>query len=232
MVTSNSLLFSLIKNGLIVSCQAQQGDFFNTPYRVAMFARAAEKGGAVAIRSEGIDKTRKIINSVKIPVIGLIKTTFPDGYVKISGSRKQVEELLNLKCQIIAIDGTERNRERLTGPEFIRRIKSEFPCCVIADVSTYNEGLACYEAGADCIATTLSGYTPETKKLENATIPDYKLLKSLLTLPVPIIAEGRYRSPKQAKKAIEMGAWAVTVGTAITRPTIITSWFVEKLNNR
>ncbi len=232
MIRTNLRLLNSIKNGLIVSCQAEDTSPFNTPETLNKFAQAAENAGAKAIRSEGIVKTKKIIETVNIPVIGLVKSNFPDGYVKITGSFKNVEELIKINCTIIAIDGTMRKRERLSGPEFIHRIKSEFKCCIIADVSTFDEGLACYEAGADCIATTLSGYTPETKKLQVPTTPDYKLLKSLLTLPVPIIAEGRYRSPMQAKKAIEMGAWAVTVGTAITRPAIITSWFVEKLTNR
>jgi len=230
-VASNNFnILNSIKGGLIVSCQAEGVDPFNTPEYVSLFAKAAEIGGAKAIRSEGLEKTKKILEIVNIPVIGLVKSKYPNGFVKITGSYKEVEDLISLNCSIIAIDGTRRIREMIDGPEFINKIKSNFKCCIMADISTYDEGLECFDAGADCISTTLSGYTPNTRRGKSIIAPDFKLLKLLTTLPIPIIAEGRYNYPVQAKKAINLGAWAVTVGTAITRPSIVTSWYVTTMN--
>lgn len=217
------------KYGLIVSCQAEDDDPFNNPEGVSLFAKAAELGGACAIRSEGISKTKKIIDTVNIPVIGLIKSKFNDNTVKITGSLEEVNALKIIGCSIIAIDGTFRIREKLTGPEFISKIKKVFNCRIMADISTYEEGVACYKAGADYISTTLSGYTPHTFSKYNENKPDYKLIKSLSNLSIPIIAEGRYNYPSSIKKAIEYGAWAITVGTAITRPRIITKWYINEL---
>ena len=43
---------------------------------------------------------------------------------------------------------------------------------------------------------------------------------------VPIVCEGHVHTPADARAALDAGAWAVVVGTAITHPTTITSWFV------
>ncbi|MFN4111542.1 MAG: N-acetylmannosamine-6-phosphate 2-epimerase [Ignavibacteria bacterium] len=224
-------IFNEIKGGLIVSCQSEGEDPFNSPEGVTLFARAAEMGGAKGIRSEGIEKTKMIIENVNIPVIGIIKSQFEDGTVKITGTFKDFESLLRIGCQIIAVDGTFRKREGLTGPEFINLLKKSYETIICADISTYEEAIACAENGADFISTTLSGYTPETKFL-NTDKPDFILLQQLTkNLNVPIIAEGRYNQPDYAAQAIRMGAWCVVVGTAITRPRIITRWFVEAIEN-
>jgi N-acylglucosamine-6-phosphate 2-epimerase len=224
-------IFEEIKHGLIVSCQSEGNDPFNSPEGVALFAKAAEMGGASGIRSEGIEKTKRIIETVNLPVIGLIKSKFEDGSVKITGSLKDVEELLKIGCEFIAIDGTFRKREGMSGPEFINKVKKEFNSLIIADISTFEEALACVDAGADCVSTTLSGYTPETKHLNNNQ-PDFELLQRLTkNLKIPIIAEGRYNRPEYASQAIKLGAWCVVVGTAITRPRIITQWFVDEIEN-
>lgn len=224
-------IFEEIKGGLIVSCQAEGNDPFNSPEGVTLFAQAAEMGGAKGIRSEGIEKTKMILENVNLPVIGLIKSQFEDGSVKITGSFKDFENLLKIGCHIIAIDGTFRIREGLTGPEFINQLKKKFNAVICADISTFEEAIACAENGADCISTTLSGYTPQTKYLNNDK-PDFELLQKLTNkLKVPVIAEGRYNRPEFAAQAIKLGAWCVVVGTAITRPRIVTSWFVEAIEN-
>lgn len=224
-------IYDELKNGLIVSCQAEDNDPFNSPEGVTLFAKAAEMGGAKGIRSEGIDKTKKIIENVNLPVIGLIKSKFDDGSVRITGSFNDFESLLQIGCNIIAVDGTFRKREGLSGPEFINQLKNKFEVIICADISTYSEALACVENGADFISTTLSGYTPETKHLIKDR-PDFDLLKQLTkNLRIPVIAEGRYNRPEFAAQAIRLGAWCVVVGTAITRPRIITNWFVEAIEN-
>ncbi|MBX2977514.1 MAG: N-acetylmannosamine-6-phosphate 2-epimerase, partial [Ignavibacteriaceae bacterium] len=216
---------------LIVSCQAEGDDPFNSVEGVTLFAKAAVMGGAVGIRSRELEKTKAIVNCVDVPVIGLTKNYFEDGYVRITGSFKEVEEILSSNCNIIAVDGTFRLRENLSGPSFISEIKKRYKCIVMADIAEYEEGIACADYGADCISSTLSGYTPNTKHYNKHT-PDFKLVENLATkLKIPIIAEGKINVPESAKMLIENGAWAIVVGTAITRPRIITSWFVEEIKN-
>jgi len=223
-------IFNKIKHGLIVSCQAEGNSPFNSPEGVTMFAQMAVQGGAVAIRSEGIEKTRKIIATVNVPVMGLIKSSFDDGFVRITGSFKDVEDLLAIGTSVIAIDGTFRKREAMTGPEFITAVKHRYGCIVMADIATEHEAIACAAAGADCVSTTLSGYTPETQHSGNA--PDFKLLETLArSLSVPVIAEGRINTPEMAATMISLGAWSIVVGSAITRPAEITKWFVQSLHS-
>ena len=222
-------IFNLIKRGLIVSCQAEGDDPFNSPEAVTLFAKAAVMGGAVGIRSEGIEKTKSILREVKVPVIGLLKSKFEDGYVRITGSFDDVEQLIKTGCQIIAVDGTFRKREGLRGPEFISEIKKRFDIIIMADISTYAEGVACVDYGADCISTTLSGYTPDTKYYPMDK-PDFDIIEKLVKdVSIPIIAEGRINRPEQASGMIARGAWSVVVGTAVTRPRVITSWYVEAI---
>jgi N-acylglucosamine-6-phosphate 2-epimerase len=194
-----------------------------------MFAIAAIQGGAAGIRSEGVAKTAEIIKNVNVPVIGLLKIKFDDGTVRITGSFKEIEQLIEINTNIIAVDGTIREREGLSGHKFIEEIKKRYNVTIMADISTYEEGVLCAESGADCISTTLSGYTPYTSHLKNDE-PDYDLLEKLSsTVHIPVFAEGKINTPITAKKIMEKGAFALVVGSAITRPTLITEWFVKAI---
>lgn len=214
---------------MIVSCQAEGEDPFNAnPEYMALFAKAAEMGGAIGIRTQGIEKLKAIKRATKLPVIGLLKSQFEDGTVRITGSFAEVEQLVTAKSDIVAIDGTFRVREGYTGPEFIREVKKRYGCLVLADIATYDEAKACEEAGADCVSTTLNGYTPDTLQFHDG--PNYDVLKACVKgLSIPVFAEGRYNTPAEAGKAMEMGAFAVISGTAITRPRVITQWFVDEI---
>lgn len=223
-------LIEQLKGGMIVSCQAEGDDPFNAdPEYMALFARAAEMGGAIGIRTQGIAKLEAIKRATPLPVIGLLKSQFKDGTVRITGSYSEVEQLINAKSDIVAIDGTFRKREGLTGPEFIREVKKRYGCLVLADIATYGEAKACEEAGADCISTTLNGYTPDTLQFHDG--PNYDVLKDCVKgLSIPVFAEGRYNTPAEAGKAMELGAYSVISGTALTRPRVITQWFVAEIN--
>lgn len=218
-----------LKFGLVVSCQAEGESPFNSPEGVALFAKAALQGGAKGIRSEGVEKTKRILSEVDIPVIALSKSYFQDGTVRITGSMKEVEKLMEIGPGIIAVDGTFRKREGLSGPEFIEKIKCEFDCTLMADISNSVEGLECEAAGADCISTTLNGYTPETSA-ECPLGPNFQLLESLASKAlVPVFAEGRINTPEAAAKMIRKGAWSVVTGSAITRPALITQWYIDAI---
>lgn len=223
-------LFHQLKHKLIVSCQATEGEPFDNPEYVALFAKAALSGGAAGIRSQGIEKTKKIVESVPLPVIGLVKSKFPDNSVLITGTFRDVENLIATGCAIIAVDGTLRKREGFTGPAFIEQIKKRYDVIVMADTALYEEGIACTHAGADCISSTLAGYTPETGHYPKDK-PDFSIVEKLsAAVDIPVIAEGRISTPGAAAEMIRLGAWAVVVGTAITRPGIITSWYADAIN--
>lgn len=216
-----------LRGGMIVSCQSEGNDPFNdNPECMALFAKAAEMGGAVGIRTQGIEKLKAIKRKTNLPVIGLLKDQFPDGTVRITGSYKEVEELIAAGSDIVAIDGTFREREGMDGPAFIKSVKMKYGCIVLADIATYNEAKACEEYEADAISTTLSGYTPGT--LSSIEGPNFFVLEEILkSIKIPVFAEGRFNVPSDAQKAMEMGAYGVISGTAITRPRVITRWFVE-----
>lgn len=222
-------IFNRFEKGLIVSCQAEGDDPFNNKESIVRFAIAAQMGGAVGIRSEGIENISAIKKALNLPIIGLIKSTFPDKFVKITGSINELEKLIKVGSDIVAIDGTFRSREGMTGPQFINFVKKNYNCIVLADISTLEEAIECQNSGADAIATTLNGYTPETIG-DNNGLPNYNLISTIVkNLNIPVFAEGRISEPGQLKKILELGAFSVVVGTAITRPRIITQKFVNNL---
>ena len=216
-----------LRGGMIVSCQSEGEDPFNAdPMYMGLFAKAAEMGGAVGIRTQGIEKLKAIKQTVNLPVIGLLKSQFPDGTVRITGSFMEVEELIAAGSDIVAIDGTFREREGIKGPDFIKFVKEEYGCLVLADIATSDEAIACEAAGADAISTTLNGFTPGTSSLIEG--PNFFVLEEILrSVKIPVFAEGHYNTPADAQKAMEIGAYGVISGTAITRPRIITKWFVD-----
>jgi len=222
-------VFDQIKQGLIVSCQTGDNPEFDDSQSMVQFARAAMNGGAVAIRSEGSEVIQSILKQVDLPMIGLMKGKFPDGSVRITRSFSEIETLLDLGVSIVAVDGTDRVWDGLSGPLLIEEMKKRYDIPVMADISTYEDAKRVVEAGADCLSTTLAGYTPETAKRKTLG-PDFNLLNKLtIHFDLPVIAEGRYNSPEWAAQALEYGAWAVVVGSAITRPRLITSWFRDAI---
>jgi len=222
----------LIKPGIVVSCQSEGNDPFNNPKSLALFAQAAEMGGAVAIRSEGIKKTRQIIHSISIPVIGLVKGFFEDGYVRITRSEKEVVDLINIGCKVVAIDATSRPACGFdSGPEFIGFIKRKYDILVMADISCLKDAILSEQVGADFVSTTLSGYTPDTASMDHSK-PDFDLVSMTVErLHIPVFGEGRVNSAIDVKRMKDKGVYGVVVGSAITRPRIITQRFAKAFNN-
>ena len=136
-----------------------------------------------------------------------------------------MQELAGCGADIVAFDATLRARP-VPITEIIAAIHAEGRFAM-ADVATYDDARAAVDAGADMVGTTLSGYTGGRAPPE----PDLGLVSRCVGLGVPVLAEGRYRTPDQARLAIQAGAYAVVVGSAITRPEHITTWFVEATKN-
>ena len=150
-MTRSDNIFQSLKGRLVVSCQAEPPSPFDSPERVADFARCAVMGGAAGIRTCGIEKARAVLSAVDLPVIALTKSSFPDGTVCITGTMDDVDALVSLGVHVVAVDGTLRLREgALTGPEYIARIRKRHPDqLLMADISTLEEAVLCRAAGAD-----------------------------------------------------------------------------------
>ncbi len=217
-----------INQGLIVSCYAgpDLNEEMGYPEVMAAMAKSCVVGGAAAIRTNYLN-IPKVKEAVDTPLIGL-KKVYKDGYdgdFRITPNLETVKELIDLGADAVAIDGTKRERyDDLTIEEFIIQIKENFDVIVIADISTVEEGVACWKAGADLIGTTLSGYTPYSK---NPIVfgalptpePDYEIIRELKEAGVEnIIAEGRFDSGEKMRKALDAGAMAVVIGTSISMP--------------
>lgn len=219
----------MISTKLIVSCQAEPGNPFNDISSVVKFALSAKIGGAGCIRSEGLTRTKKIIDVVGLPTIGLIKRKFENGFVGITIKETDVVNLIEIGCNIIAIDGTNRIREGINGYKFISKMKKKYGCKIMADVSTFEDGVRCEGNGADYISTTLNGYTPMTLEDNNGQ-PNFHLISQLVNkIRKPVVAEGRISNPLQASELIKIGCAHVVVGSFITRPHLITKAYIELL---
>ncbi len=218
-----------LEGKLIASCQASYGDTFRDPLLIARLAQAALAGGAVAIRADGPEDIRAIRSITAAPIIGIQKVRQADGRVLITGSLEGARELVEAGANMVALDATERGRSfgALTR---IHRIQRELGVPVLADISNAEEALAAAEAGAVFVLSTLRGYTDATSHIK-AFEPHF-IEELCRACPVPVIAEGRIHSPEEARQAISAGAYAVVVGTAITRPTEIARWFATAIEAR
>ncbi len=222
--------FEPLRGGLIVSCQALDGEPMFGASVMAQFAQAARAGGAVGIRANTPVDCAAIKAAVpELPLIGLWKVDLP-GFsdVYITPRVRDARAIADAGAEIIAIDATLRPHPEGTTAEFIRAVKEKTGKLVMADIDNEASALAAIEAGADVVSTTLSGYTAGSPKLDG---PDLALVARLasLKLPVPVIAEGRIHTPEAARAALDAGAWAVVVGGAITRPQQITERFIRAL---
>ena len=226
-----SAFTNTIPRGLIVSCQAGEDSPLHGPVFMAAMARCAALAGAMAIRADAPDDVRAICTATDLPIIGIFKRRDmePDAY--ITPTIDEVAAIVAAGATAVAIDATLRPRCYGTEPAaLIEQIRRHHPgTLVMADVATADEGQRAALAGADAVATTLSGYTDYTP---TTTGPDLDLVAALAsTLRVPVIAEGRYWSVDEVTEALRLGAHAVVVGTAITNPIAITRRFVAGVND-
>lgn len=219
-----------LKGKLIVSCQALPDEPLHSDYIMGRIAYAAMEGGASGIRAQSVSQINEIMKTVDLPVIGIIKRNYDDSDIFITATKKEVEELLTTKCQIIALDATSRRRPNDEKCEDLVKMIHEAGRLAMADCSTYEECEAAAKMGFDIVSTTLCGYTPYSKDVDG---PNFELLKKCVdNLDCYVIAEGKINTPEDLKKVYEYcGVFSAVVGSAITRPQLITKRFVKALQD-
>ncbi len=227
-------LFDQIKGGLIVSCQALEHEPLYTKEGGVMplMAKAAAQSGAVGIRANTVRDITQIKAVVDLPVIGIIKKDYEGTPMYITVTMAEVDALAACGVDILAVQGTSALRpDGKTAAEFIAGIKAKYPNqLVMADIATFEEAMACAAAGADFVGTTMRGYTPETKGIDDI---DFDFIRKLAAeCPAKVIAEGHIHYPEQAAQALDAGAFALVVGGAITRPAEITARFTAAIKAR
>ena len=209
-----------LKSGLIVSCQpVDQGPMDKVEHIVAM-AQAAVDGGACGLRIEGVENIRAVAAVTTVPIVGIVKRDLSDSSVRITPFIEDVIAIAEAGAAIIAFDATDRMRP-ISRAVLLNQIH-KCECVGMADCATYEDGMDMTALGCSFIGSTLSGYTGSEKCPET---PDFDLVRRWLKEGITVIAEGRYNTPKLAAQAIEVGAIAVTVGSAITRVEHIACWF-------
>jgi len=209
--------------GLIVSCQPVPDGPMDRPDIVAAMAQAAVAANAIAVRIEGIENLLAARPLIQVPVIGIVKRDLDDSAVRITPYLQDIDDLASAGADIIAFDATFRPRP-VEINILLERIHHH-GLLAMADCATVEEGLSCQQQGVEFIGTTLSGYTGSVTPAE----PDLNMVLALSKAGCRVIAEGRYNSPELAARAMDNGAWAVTVGSAITRIEHICHWFSDAI---
>ncbi|BDF32677.1 putative N-acetylmannosamine-6-phosphate 2-epimerase [Lachnospiraceae bacterium] len=220
-----------LEGKLIVSCQALPHEPLHSSFIMGRMALAAREGGASGIRANTKEDIAEIKSQVELPVIGIVKRDYEGCGVYITPTMKEIEELMEVKPEIIAMDATKDVRPGgVTLDEFFAQVKERYPDqLLMADCSTVEEAVHADELGFDFIGTTMVGYTKQSRHLkidEN----DFEVLREIVAkVKHPVIAEGNINTPEKAKRVIELGAFAVVVGSIITRPQLITKSFADVL---
>lgn len=213
-----------LRGSLIVSCQAYPGEPMRDPRTMAQVARSVVSGGAGAVRVQGPEDVRATRAAVDVPVIGLWK--IGESGVFITPTLDSALEVAEAGADVVAVDGTRRARpDGLDLATTVERLTSAHDVLVMADCGSVDDALAAQDAGAHILGTTLAGYTGERPLTDG---PDLDLVDEMVAkTDLPVVIEGRLRTPAQVVDALSRGAFAVCVGTAITHPASITRWFVD-----
>lgn len=220
-----------LKGKLIVSCQALPHEPLHSSFIMGRMALAAKEGGALGIRANTREDIKEIQSQVDLPVIGIVKRDYEDSQVYITPTMKEVDELMEVKPEIIVVDATGAVRPGgLTLDDFYHQIRDKYPDqLLMADCSTVEEALHADELGFDFIGTTMVGYTPQSKN-DKIEANDFEIIRKILAgAKNRVIAEGNINTPEKAKRVVELGVFSVVVGSIITRPQLITKSFAEAL---
>jgi putative N-acetylmannosamine-6-phosphate epimerase len=215
-----------LKGGLVVSCQPVDGGALDHDESVGRMAQATVAGGARALRLEGARRVAHVRALVEVPIIGIIKRDLALSPVRITPLLDDVAAVCDAGADVVAVDATQRER-----PCAVRDLLGAIHargCLAMADASCLNDALHAWDMGFDIVGTTLAGYTGEAVVPSE---PDLALVSQLAARGCRVMAEGRLDTPERAAQAIRAGAWAVTVGTALTRLEVMTSWFADQVSS-
>ncbi len=224
-----SEILKKIKGNLVVSCQAVEKEPLNNVVAITLVAKACLEGGAKILRLSQYDHIKSIKGIAKdIPIIGLIKKTYDGSDVFITPTIDEVNQLIELDVDCIALDATTRKRPKESLETIVKYCKEKVPNkLIMADCSCLEDVLHAEKLGFDLIGTTLRGYTNQTKGLSNLD-NNYHFIREILScIKTPLIAEGGVWEPYQVKDLLDIGCFAVVVGSAITRPKEITQYFLR-----
>lgn len=218
----------MLPQGLIVSCQALPDEPLHSSFIMSKMALAAYQAGAVGIRANSKEDIIAIKEEVPLPVIGIVKRDYPGSKVYITATSKEVDELIESKCEVIALDATKQERPKETLEELVAYIREKAPNVeIMADISTIEEAKHADELGFDYVGTTLRGYTNYTQGhilYEN----NFAFLREVLDqVNAKVIAEGNVITPEMYKAVNDLGVHCTVVGGAITRPKQITERFIN-----
>ncbi len=232
MSIERSNLLNGMKGGLIVSCQVQQDDPVYSEEFVVKMAKAAQWAGAAGIRANSPEQIKLIKENVDLPMIGLYKIWHDDTDVFITPTLEAAKQVWEAGAEIIALDCTEQiTHEGRPAYELLPIVKKEIPQALIfADVSNYNEAERAIELGADIVGPTLYGYTEATKNIDSPDLREFARMCRDFGDKAFMIMEGHVYTPEDAIKCLYLGADAVVVGSAITRPHLIAKRFVDLMS--
>lgn len=221
-----------LRGKLIVSCQALPEEPLHSSFIMGRMALAAKMGGAYGIRANTKEDIKEIQSQVSLPIIGIVKRDYEGSKVYITPTMKEIDELMEVKPEIIAVDATTAMRPgNIDLDTFFRQIKEKYPQqLLMADCSTVEEALHADALGFDFIGTTMVGYTQQSKG-DRIEADDFAILREIVAKAKNrVIAEGNINTPEKAKRVIELGAFSVVVGSIITRPQLITKSFAQALD--
>ncbi|HDF7238053.1 N-acetylmannosamine-6-phosphate 2-epimerase [Staphylococcus aureus] len=218
----------MLPHGLIVSCQALPDEPLHSSFIMSKMALAAYEGGAVGIRANTKEDILAIKETVDLPVIGIVKRDYDHSDVFITAMSKEVDELIESQCEVIALDATLQQRPKETLDELVSYIRTHAPNVeIMADIATVEEAKNAARLGFDYIGTTLHGYTSYTQG-QLLYQNDFQFLKDVLqSVDAKVIAEGNVITPDMYKRVMDLGVHCSVVGGAITRPKEITKRFVQ-----
>ena len=221
----------MLPQGLIVSCQALPDEPLHSAFIMSKMALAAYEGGAVGIRANSKEDIIAIKQEINIPVIGIVKRDYDYSDVFITATSKEIDELIESQCEVIALDATKQTRPKESLKSLVSYVRVKAPHIeIMADISTLDEAINADKLGFDYIGTTLHGYTSYTKGhilYEN----NFQFLKDVLAhVDAKVIAEGNVVTPEMFKTVTDLGVHCTVVGGAITRPKDITKRFINVLN--
>ena len=232
MKRTNEEILNAVHEKLIVSCQALPEEPLHSSFIMGRMAYAAYLGGAKGIRANTVKDIEEIRKNVDLPIIGIIKKVYEDQpHVYITPTMAEVDALAEIGCDIIAMDATCRTRPGgIELKDFFAEVRAKYPDQLfMADCASIEDGMAAAAMGFDLIGTTMAGYTEYTK---GVSVPPWSMIKYLIhNCGKPVVAEGNISTPEHLRHAMDMGAWTVVVGSAITRPFEITKKFVKALED-